>query len=69
MAKRRPLFNLKPVVTPEIIEEALDNYFDDLGGSTGEPLLAAHLMDPTPHPVYDNLAAGRFVAHLQNGMA
>lgn len=64
---RKPLFSLRP--TQEEIEEGIDRYFEEHGGSGEEPLLAAHLSDPTPHPVYDNLAAGRFVAMLKNGMA
>lgn len=28
-----------------------------------------HVDDPTPHPVYDNIAAGRWVVLLQNGIA
>ena len=69
MATKRPLFTLKPVVTPKVVEEALDEYFEGLGGSLGDPLLEAHIADQTPHPVYDDLASGRFVAQLQNGMA
>lgn len=64
---RAPLFSLKP--TQEEIEDGIEAYFEENGGSADEPLLAAHIADPTPHPVYDNLAAGRFVAMLQNGMA
>lgn len=64
---RAPLFSLKP--TPEEIAEGIKKYFEENGGSTGEPLLAAHIADPTPHPVYDDLPAGVFVTSLQNGMA
>lgn len=67
MAAKRPLFSLKP--TQEEIAEGVEKYFEEAGGSPDEPLLAAHLTDPTPHPVYDDLAAGRFVTMLQNGMA
>lgn len=67
MAARKPLFSLKP--TQEEIAEAIKKYFEDNGGSSDEPLLAAHILDPTPHPVYDDLPAGIFVASLQNGMA
>ena len=67
MATKRPLFSLKP--SSEEIEEGVKQYFEEHGGSVDEPLLALHLADPTPHPVYDDLAAGRFVAMLQNGMA
>jgi hypothetical protein len=31
--------------------------------------LAEHIADPTPHPAYDNIAPGRFVAFLNNGMS
>jgi len=31
--------------------------------------LAEHIVDTTPHAVYDNLAEGRFVSSLRNGMA
>jgi len=67
MATRIPLFSLKP--TQEEIAAGVEEYFEEHGGSGEEPLLAAHIADPTPHPVYDNLAAGRFVTMLQNGMA
>ena len=67
MANKLPLFTLKP--TKDEIEEGVKEYFEENGGSADEPLLAAHLTDETPHPVYDNLASGRFVAILQNGMA
>jgi hypothetical protein len=64
---RVPLFSLKP--TQEEIETGVEKYFEENPGTGEEPQLAAHLADPTPHPVYDNLAAGRFVTMLQNGMA
>lgn len=64
---RAPLFSLKP--TPEEIAAGIKQYFEENGGSSDEPLLAAHILDPTPHPVYDNLPSGVFVASLQNGMA
>lgn len=32
-------------------------------------LIQAHVEDPTPHPAYDNLVAGRFVVFLKNGMS
>lgn len=67
MATKRPLFTLKP--TQAEIEEGVEKYFEENGGSGDEPLLAAHLTDPTPHPVYDDLPDGVFVAHFQNGMA
>jgi len=67
MATRKPLFSLKP--TQEEIAEGVEKYFEENGGSGEEPLLAAHLNDPTPHPAYDDLASGRFVTMLQNGMA
>ena len=67
MAIRKPLFSLKP--TQEEIVRGVETYFEENGGSGEEPLLAAHLNDPTPHPVYDDLPAGIFVASLQNGMA
>lgn len=67
MATRKPLFSLKP--SQEEIAKGVEKYFEENGGSGDEPLLAAHLSDPTPHPVYDDLPAGRFVAMLQNGMA
>ena len=69
MADRTPLFNIRPVVTPEAIEAALDKYFDNNPNAGDEPGLTLHILDETPHPVYDNLAAGRFIAKLQNGMA
>lgn len=64
---RKPLFSVKP--SQEEIGKAVDQYLEEHPGTGEEPLLLAHLADPTPHPVYDNLAAGRFVAMLQNGMA
>lgn len=64
---RAPLFSLKP--TQEEIEAGIEKYFEENPGSANEPLLEAHLADSTPHPVYDNLASGRFVTMLQNGMA
>ena len=67
MAERKPLFSLKP--TPAEIGAAVEKYLEENPGSGEEPLLVAHLADPTPHPVYDNLAAGRFVTYLENGMA
>lgn len=67
MAARKPLFSLKP--SKEEIGEAVEEYLEENPGSGEEPLLIAHLADPTPHPVYDDLAAGRFVTMLQNGMA
>lgn len=67
MATRKPLFSLKP--SKEEIGEAVEEYLEENPGSAEEPLLLAHLQDPTPHPVYDDLAAGRFVTMLQNGMA
>ena len=67
MADRKPLFSLKP--TQAEIGEAVEQYLEENPGSGEEPLLIAHLADTTPHPVYDNLAAGRFVTMLQNGMA
>ena len=67
MAERKPLFSLKP--SKEEIGDAVEEYLEANPGSGEEPLLVAHLADPTPHPVYDNLASGRFVAMLQNGMA
>lgn len=45
------------VVTPDQIEQAV------------EPLIQDHIHDATPHPIYDNLASGRFITYLQNGMA
>lgn len=67
MAERRPLFSLKP--SKEEIGEAVEEYLEANPGSGEEPLLVAHLADPTPHPVYDDLPDGIFVASLQNGMA
>lgn len=64
---RKPLLSLKP--TQEEIEEGVEKYFEDNPGTSDEPLLVAHLADPTPHPVYDDLPAGIFVAYFQNGMA
>lgn len=34
-----------------------------------KPLIEAHVSDTTPHPAYDDLASGRFLAQLRNGMA
>lgn len=67
MAERRPLFSLKP--SKEEIGDAVEEYLEANPGSGEEPLLVAHLADPTPHPVYDDLPDGIFVASLQNGMA
>lgn len=67
MATRKPLFSLKP--TQEEIGEAVEDYLEANPGSGEEPLLVAHLADPTPHPVYDDLPAGVFVTSLLNGMA
>lgn len=67
MAVRLPLFSLKP--SQEEISAGVEKYLEDNPGSSDEPLLLEHLTDPTPHPAYDDLANGRFVAMLQNGMA
>ena len=67
MANKLPLFTLKP--TQEEIAEGVEKYLEENGGSGGEPLLAAHIADPTPHPAYDDLAEGRFLTYLENGMA
>lgn len=67
MANKVPLFSLRP--TKAEIAEAVETYFRENGGSSGEPLLALHLVDSTPHPIYDDLPDGIFVASLQNGMA
>lgn len=67
MAERRPLLSVKP--TQAELGEAVEKYMEENPGTGGEPLLAAHLADTTPHPVYDELANGRFVTMLQNGMA
>lgn len=67
MANKRPLFSLKP--TQEELAEGVKKYFDDNGGPGDGASLNQHIDDPTPHPAYDDLVAGRFVAHLQNGMA
>lgn len=67
MATRKPLLSLKP--TQEEIKAGIEQYFEENGGSADEPLLAAHIADPTPHPVYDDQPAGRFITMLQNGMA
>lgn len=67
MADRKPLFSLKP--SQEEIGKAVEQYLEENPGTGEEPLLLAHLADPTPHPVYDDLPDGIFVASLQNGMA
>lgn len=64
---RKPLFSVRP--TQAEIGEAVDEYLEANPGTGEEPLLLAHLADTTPHPVYDDLPAGVFVASLQNGMA
>lgn len=64
---RVPLMSLRP--SQEEIEAGVEKYFEDNPGTGEEPLLLEHIADPTPHPVYDNLAAGRFVTYLENGMA
>lgn len=61
--------NLKNPVSPEQIQESVETYLTEHPVSADEPLLAAHIDSETPHPVYDNLAAGRFVTYLRNGMA
>lgn len=67
MGDRKPLFSLKP--SPAEIGEAVEKYLEENPGSGEEPLLIAHLADTTPHPVYDDLPDGIFVAYFQNGMA
>lgn len=67
MAERKPLFSLKP--TQAEIGAAVEKYLEENPGSGEEPLLLAHLADTTPHPVYDDIPDGIFVASLQNGMA
>jgi len=57
MAKRLINNLSEGTVSPEQITEAVT------------PLIDAHVADPTPHPVYDDLPSGRFVTYLQNGMA
>lgn len=69
MAAITPIMTLKGEVTQEQIAEGVEQYFEDNPGTGEEPLLLEHLQDQTPHPPYDNLAAGRFVTQLQNGMA
>lgn len=56
-------------VTPEGIRDAVDDYFVDNPVPGNDVALAEHISDPTPHPAYDNLAAGRFVTYLRNGMS
>lgn len=56
-------------VSPDLIASAVETYLDAHPVSADEPLLAEHLIDPTPHPVYDDLANGRFVDKFRNGMA
>ncbi len=63
------LGSIAQTVAPEAIASAVSEYLDDNPVSADEPLLLQHLTDPTPHQVYDDLANGRFVSHLQNGMA
>lgn len=67
MAKKLPLMTLKP--TEAEIAEGVEQYFEDHGGPVEGTDLADHITDPTPHPAYDNLPNGVFVAFLQNGMA
>jgi len=57
------------VVSPEQIAAAVEGYLTEHPVSADEPLLEEHLTDPTPHPVYDELADGRFVDKIRNGMA
>lgn len=60
--------NVKIDVPESQIENLVENYFVENPISTNEPLLAAHISSPTPHPAYDNLAEGRFITYLRNGM-
>jgi hypothetical protein len=63
------LGNIDKGVDPEQIADAVGEYLDENPIPSDEPLLSLHLEDPTPHPVYDNLASGRFVTYLQNGLS
>ena len=52
-------------VSPEEIAEAVEEYFNQ-NPTTGEPALAAHLIDPTPHPVYDEMPSLTLI--FENGL-
>lgn len=66
---RVPLFTLKPSIDVEDVQEIVEDYLEENPPANGEELLAEHLADPTPHPVYDDVPAGKFITYLQNGMA
>ena len=50
-----PVIALGSTISPELIAEAVEDYFDANPPTGGEPLLVAHLADETPHPVYDDI--------------
>ena len=56
-------------VSPEIIGVAVESFLQVNPVVADEPLLAAHLVDTTPHPAYDELVRNRFTTYLRNGMA
>lgn len=56
-------------VSPIDVAAAVEDYLEDHPVVADEPLLEEHLADTTPHPVYDDLVDGEFVADLENGMA
>lgn len=40
--------------TPDEIQAAVEEYLTANPPAAGEPLLAAHVADPEPHPAYDD---------------
>lgn len=61
--------DLTPSIDPEVIRLTVQDYLAENPPAAGEPLLAAHIIDPNPHPVANTLPDGHFVTVLRNGMA
>lgn len=52
-------------ISQEQIVDAVDQYFLE-NPTAGEPALEAHLIDPTPHPVYDEMPSLTLI--FENGL-
>lgn len=67
--------NINPDTTPvadaigDLIVDTVTAYLEanPPSGSSGEPLLAAHIVDPEPHPAYDDDMS--LVTAFENGLA
>lgn len=54
-------------VSPDEIATAVESYLTDNPPTASEPLLAAHIISPTPHPAYDDDM--NLDIYFENGLA